>query len=79
MGSALEARTHHNPPLNGYVWFDQDLSGGQAKLDKILARIRESDLFVFVLRSASLLFDCLSERVWLCGGAETSHLARTCV
>jgi hypothetical protein len=36
------------------VWLDQDLSGGQAWWDQILARIRASDLFVFVLSSASL-------------------------
>lgn len=34
----------------GYtVWFDQELSGGQAWWDRILATIRDSDVFVFVL------------------------------
>jgi len=36
------------------VWFDQDLTGGQAWWDQILARIRTADLFVFVLSSDSL-------------------------
>ncbi|HEX7742417.1 MAG TPA: toll/interleukin-1 receptor domain-containing protein, partial [Sphingobium sp.] len=34
----------------GYnVWFDQELSGGQAWWTEILAKIRECDLFVFAL------------------------------
>lgn len=40
--------------LGHAVCFDQDLSGGQACWDEILARIRELDFFVFVLSSASL-------------------------
>jgi hypothetical protein len=40
--------------LGHAVWFDQDLTGGQAWWDQILARIRAADLFVFVLSSASL-------------------------
>jgi hypothetical protein len=40
--------------LGHAVWFDQDLTGGQAWWDQILARIRSADLFVFVLSSASL-------------------------
>ncbi len=34
----------------GYtVWFDRELSGGQAWWDRILATIRDCDVFVFVL------------------------------
>ncbi len=33
---------------------DRDLAGGQAWLDQFLARIRASDLFVFVLRFVAL-------------------------
>ena len=36
------------------AWFDQDLSGGQAWWDQILAKIRDSDIFVFVLEPESL-------------------------
>jgi hypothetical protein len=35
--------------LGFVVWFDQDLSGGQAWWDQILASIRESDVFIFLL------------------------------
>lgn len=39
----------------GYdVWFDQELSGGQVWWDQILERIRDSDIFIFVLSSESL-------------------------
>jgi len=39
----------------GYdVWFDQELSGGQAWWDQILAFIRECDLFVFLLDPQTL-------------------------
>jgi hypothetical protein len=37
-------------------WFDQDLSGGQAWWDQILATIRGCDIFVFVLDPDSLAF-----------------------
>lgn len=40
--------------LGHVVWLDQELTGGQAWWDQILARIRAADLFVFVLSSASL-------------------------
>ena len=40
--------------LGHAVWLDQELTGGQAWWDQILARIRASDLFVFVLSSAAL-------------------------
>ena len=40
--------------LGHVVWLDQELTGGQAWWDQILARIRASDLFVFVLSSAAL-------------------------
>lgn len=43
----LEAMGHE-------VWFDQELSGGQNWWDKILAQIRECDLFVFALAPASV-------------------------
>ena len=39
----------------GYtVWFDQDLRGGQVWWDHILAKVRECDVFVFVLTSKAL-------------------------
>jgi hypothetical protein len=40
--------------LGHAVWFDQDLSGGQAWWEQILARIRASDFFIFVLSSDAL-------------------------
>src|SRR5262245_59070009 len=40
--------------LGHTVWFDQDLSGGQAWWDQILATIRGCDVFVFVLNPDSL-------------------------
>lgn len=40
--------------LGHVVWLDQELSGGQAWWDKILARIRSCDLFVFVLDQKAL-------------------------
>ena len=40
--------------LNHTAWFDQELSGGQVWWDQILSRIRNCDLFVFVLTSESL-------------------------
>jgi hypothetical protein len=40
--------------LGHTVWFDQELSGGQAWWDQILSMIRRCDLFVFVLDSAAL-------------------------
>ena len=40
--------------LGHKAWFDQDLSGGQAWWDQILAKIRESDIFVFVLDHEAL-------------------------
>jgi hypothetical protein len=36
------------------VWFDQELSGGQTWWDQILLKIRECDLFVFILNPESL-------------------------
>lgn len=36
------------------VWFDHDLSGGQVWWDQILDRIRQCELFVFLLSSTSL-------------------------
>jgi TIR domain len=36
------------------VWFDQELSGGQAWWDQILARVRDCEVFVFVLDTKSL-------------------------
>ena len=40
--------------LGKTVWFDQELSGGQAWWDQILAEIRNCDVFVFVLTTESL-------------------------
>jgi hypothetical protein len=40
--------------LGHAVWMDQELTGGQAWWDQILANIRACELFVFVLSSASL-------------------------
>lgn len=40
--------------LGHKVWFDQDLIGGKVWWDQILAKIRECDLFVFVLSPNSL-------------------------
>ncbi len=40
--------------LGHSVWFDQELSGGQAWWDQILASIRDCDVFVFVLSQKSL-------------------------
>ncbi|MEB3318689.1 MAG: toll/interleukin-1 receptor domain-containing protein [Cyanobacteriota bacterium] len=37
--------------LGHVVWLDQELTGGQAWWDQILARIQAADLFVFVLSS----------------------------
>lgn len=40
--------------LGHQVWFDQDLTGGQAWWDHILKSIRQYDVFVFALSPASL-------------------------
>src|SRR5262249_4910190 len=40
--------------LGHTVWFDQELSGGQAWWDQILSMVRRCDLFVFVLDPAAL-------------------------
>jgi hypothetical protein len=40
--------------LGHEVWYDQQLSGGQAWWDEILAQIRACDIFVFVLDPASV-------------------------
>jgi uncharacterized protein YecT (DUF1311 family) len=40
--------------LGHTVWYDQELSGGQAWWDKILASIRNCDVFVFVLDPMTL-------------------------
>lgn len=40
--------------LGHTVWFDQELSGGQTWWNQILARIRESDVFVFILNPEAL-------------------------
>lgn len=36
------------------AWYDQELSGGQSWWDQILARVRDCDVFVFVLEPAAL-------------------------
>ncbi len=43
--------------LGDYVWFDKDLSGGQAWWDQILAEIRNCELFSFVLTPLALESD----------------------
>jgi TIR domain-containing protein len=40
--------------LRHSVWFDQDITGGQHWWNKILANIRECEIFVFALTPASL-------------------------
>lgn len=40
--------------LGQQVWFDQDLTGGQAWWDHLLTKIRECDTFVFALAPESL-------------------------
>jgi predicted nucleotide-binding protein len=40
--------------LNHTVWLDQELSGGQPWWEKILASIRGSDFFLFLLSPSSL-------------------------
>src|SRR5262245_55378833 len=40
--------------LGNTVWFDQELSGGQVWWDQILAKVRNCDVFVFVLDPESL-------------------------
>jgi len=40
--------------LGHTVWFDHELSGGQAWWDQILAKVRDCDVFVFVLSLESL-------------------------
>lgn len=40
--------------LGHSVWFDQDLTGGQPWWNKILANVRECEIFVFALTPASL-------------------------
>ena len=40
--------------LGHTVWFDQELSGGQVWWDKILATVRDCDVFVFVLNPEAL-------------------------
>ncbi len=40
--------------LGHKVWFDQEISGGQSWWNQILGKIRESDVFVFVLDPEAL-------------------------
>ncbi|MGH9428297.1 MAG: TIR domain-containing protein, partial [Terriglobia bacterium] len=40
--------------LGHSVWFDQDITGGQPWWNKILANVRECEIFVFALTPASL-------------------------
>ena len=40
--------------LGHTVWFDQELSGGQAWWDQILAQVRSCDVFVFSMTPAAL-------------------------
>jgi hypothetical protein len=49
--------------LSHQVWFDKELTGGQAWWDLILAEIRRCDVFVFALSPASLeSYPCRLER-----------------
>src|SRR5262245_20189245 len=40
--------------LGHEVWFDQELTGGQAWWDQVLAKIRECEIFLFVLAPYAL-------------------------
>jgi hypothetical protein len=40
--------------LGHTVWFDRELSGGQAWWDKILVTVRDCDVFVFILDPEAL-------------------------
>jgi hypothetical protein len=40
--------------LGHTVWFDQELSGGQVWWDKILATVRDCDVFIFILNPEAL-------------------------
>ena len=50
------ARTlaNHIEARGNTVWFDQELSGGQAWWDQILVSVRACDVFVFVLPPEAL-------------------------
>jgi hypothetical protein len=55
MSEAVAKNLINDIKLLGHdVWFDQELSGGQAWWDQILLKIRECDLFVFILNPESL-------------------------
>src|SRR5262245_38993409 len=47
--SIARTLTAHIKELGHSVWFDQELSGGQAWWDQILAEIRDCEVFVFIL------------------------------
>jgi hypothetical protein len=51
---AAEALANDIRALGYVAWFDQELAGGQAWWNEILASIRNSDAFVFVLTPQSL-------------------------
>ncbi len=52
--TAVRALADDIEALGHEVWFDQDVSGGQAWWDQILASIRTCDVFVFALAPDSL-------------------------
>ena len=53
-GAVAKTLTDDIKELGHTAWFDQELSGGQVWWDKILATIRNCDVFVFVLDPAAL-------------------------
>ncbi len=53
-GATVKALADDMEALGHNVWFDQDLSGGRAWWDQILAQIRDCDLLVFALSSEAL-------------------------
>ena len=53
-GAVAKTLTDDIRELGHTAWFDQELSGGQVWWDKILATIRNCDVFVFVLDPAAL-------------------------
>ena len=63
--SAVSALAADIASLGHQAWFDSDLSGGQAWWDRILDRVRDSDVFVFALSRESLKSTACDSRVAL--------------
>lgn len=58
----VEALVQDLEAIGNQVWLDQSLTGGQAWWEKILANIRDADIFIFGLSSESLESEaCKSE------------------